>query len=225
MQTNQERFKYLYDQYMSNTFSKEELEEFLAVLDKSENNEALKKELEDLWMQREESAIPGKELLEEKILTNIINHTFEPVKKVIPLWNRSLFRIAAASLMLIMFAGLAGYYITADSRPAAIYQSKVDVKPGKDGAVLTLSNGKTIVLEGLSDGVLTSQNGASVVMDKHRLIYDEEEALHPEEIAYNKVSTHRGRQFSIVLSDGTKVWLNSASSLRYPTVFKGKERN
>lgn len=225
MQTNQERFKYLYDQYMSNTFSKEELEEFLTVLDESENKEVLKRELEDLWMRREESAIPGKELLEKKILTNIINHTFEPVVKVLPLWNRSLFRIAAASLVLIMFAGLAGYYIATDRHPAAIYQSKVDVEPGKEGAVLTLSNGETIVLEGLSDGVVTSQNGASVVMDEHKLIYDEKESSHPEEIAYNKVSTQRGRQFCIVLSDGTKVWLNSASSLKYPTVFKGKERN
>ena len=224
MQTNRERFRYLYYQYIHSTFSKEELEEFLAGLDEHGNIETLNEELEDLWMQRDEVAITGKELLEKKILADIINHKFEPAIKALPLWKRSRI-IAAASILLLMFVGLASYYVTKNLSTATSYQSQADVLPGKEGAILTLSNGQTIVLEGLGDGIVTNQNGASVVMEKNTLIYDDEESLQPDEVAYNMVSTQRGRQFSIILSDGTKVWLNSASSLRYPTVFKGKERN
>ena len=224
MQTNRERFRYLYYQYIHSTFSKEELEEFLAGLDEHGNIETLNEELEDLWMQRDEVAITGKELLEKKILADIINHKFEPAIKALPLWKRSRI-IAAASILLLMFVGLASYYVTKNLSTATSYQSQADVLPGKEGAILTLSNGQTIVLEGLGDGIVTNQNGASVVMEKNTLIYDDEESLQPDEVAYNMVSTQRGRQFSIILSDGTKVWLNSASSLRYPSVFKGKERN
>ncbi len=100
---------------------------------------------------------------------------------------------------------------------------KNDIAPGKNGAVLTLADGSQIVLDSLNDGIIASQTGSQAVIRNGKLIYD----LTGEKTAdavYNTMSTPKGRQFSLVLPDGTKVWLNAASSIRYPTVFAGAER-
>lgn len=105
----------------------------------------------------------------------------------------------------------------AEQHPAA------DILPGHDGAVLTLANGKKIVLDSMGNTVVAQQNGAEVVLKDGLLAYEhtEEES---KEIAYNTMTTPRGRQFQLQLPDGTRVWLNAASSITYPTRFTGKER-
>ena len=94
--------------------------------------------------------------------------------------------------------------------------------PGKEGAILTLGNGKTILLDAAGNGNIASQGAIAVVKKNDMVVY--EGVDHGPEIVYNTMSTPRRRQFSLVLSDGTKVWLNAASSITYPTAFTGKER-
>ena len=96
-----------------------------------------------------------------------------------------------------------------------------DIAPGHDGAVLTLADGRKLVLDSLGNGVVASEQGTSLLLADGKLAYD---AIHAEGVGYNTVSTPKGRQFQLVLPDGSQVWLNAASSLRYPTAFKGAER-
>lgn len=98
---------------------------------------------------------------------------------------------------------------------------KADVAPGHSGAMLTLADGKQITLDSMGNGILANQNGTTVIMQNGGLSYDAGKA---SGIAYNTVSTPRARQFRLTLPDGSQVWLNAASAIRYPTAFTGNER-
>ena len=80
-------------------------------------------------------------------------------------------------------------------------------------------------LEGLAQRQPTDQKGSKVVLEDGKLLYNAA-AETDDHIVYNTISTPRGRQFQLVLPDGTKVWLNAASSLKFPAAhFTGNDRN
>lgn len=99
---------------------------------------------------------------------------------------------------------------------------KNDVAPGQEGAILTLSNGKTIVLDNADNGSLAQQGSTEVIKKNGQIVYANQGSS--SEVFYNTMTTPKGRQYSLVLADGSKVWLNAASSLHFPTAFVGKER-
>ena len=131
---------------------------------------------------------------------------------------------AAASVILLM--GIGAYLWTTNKKspaPVAVAAGAGDIAPGKNGAILILDNGSRVMLDSLGNGVIATQGGAQVLLKNGQLAYDPT-GQPAAAVAYNTMSTPKGRQFSLQLPDGTKVWLNAASSLRYPTVFAGKER-
>jgi len=106
-----------------------------------------------------------------------------------------------------------------------VSQHTSDVPPGHDGAVLTLADGKTVVLDSAAAGVLTTQGNTRLVISHGKLSYNSgANGVVATEVFYNRVATPRGRKFRITLPDGSNVWLNAASSLRYPVQFTGKQR-
>ena len=103
---------------------------------------------------------------------------------------------------------------------------KNDVQPGGDKAILTLADGSTIVLDSASDGALSSQGNARVIkLSRGRLAYQAVKGADNAGPVYNTISTPRGGQYQIELPDGSKVWLDANSSLRFPTAFTGKMRD
>ena len=102
-----------------------------------------------------------------------------------------------------------------------------EIVSGGSHAILTLSNGTVIILDSAKKGMITKQGNVKVIkLDSGQLAYTplSNNGTPSLELGYNTISTPRATQYQIVLSDGTKVWLNAASSLRYPTVFTGKDR-
>lgn len=99
-----------------------------------------------------------------------------------------------------------------------------DLAPGTNKAVLTLANGSTVNLDSAHSG-LTLQQGQTRVVNQAggQLAYQGEDNSNTA-ILYNTITTGRGGQYRLVLSDGTKVWLDAASSLKYPTAFTGSSR-
>jgi transmembrane sensor len=138
---------------------------------------------------------------------------------------RPLFRRwwAAASILLTLAAG--GYFLARNSRhdqPLAL-QKPATIGPGKQGAILRLADGTALVLDSLGNGTIATQNGARVLLKNGQLAYDPT-GKGTGEATYNTMTTPKGRQFQLMLPDGTKVWLNAASSIQFPTIFSGKDR-
>jgi len=134
-------------------------------------------------------------------------------------------RVAAAILLV---AGTAAYlWLQRTTHKPDNTQTPVsaknDVLPGKDGAILTLADGRQVVLDSMGNGMIATQSGSEVNLKNGRLTYVPTREISAA-IAYNTMATPKGRQFQIALPDGTKVWLNAASSISYPTAFTGKER-
>src|SRR5690606_11471624 len=130
-----------------------------------------------------------------------------------------------AAVILLTAAG--AWFMNRHRQPApasAVAEHKpLDAAPGRNGAVLTLADGSQMVLDSAGNGVITRQNGTSVVLKDNGLQYTPEDPG-AGEVKYNTITTSKGRQFRVVLPDGTKVWLNATSSLRFPTAFSGTER-
>ncbi|MDP4252281.1 MAG: FecR domain-containing protein [Bacteroidota bacterium] len=99
-----------------------------------------------------------------------------------------------------------------------------DKTPGGNKAILTLGNGATIMLDSAHNGILATQGNANISkLDSGRLAYTSMNRK-PGGIVFNTLSTPRGGQYQLLLPDGTRVWLDAASSIRYPTVFAGNTR-
>lgn len=102
---------------------------------------------------------------------------------------------------------------------------KNDIAPGSNKASLILSNGSKIALNDAKNGVLARQG--KTVLNKAsagQLVYNAPATAAAEEVQYNTITTPKGGQYQVVLSDGSKVWLNAASSITFPTAFTGRER-
>lgn len=112
-------------------------------------------------------------------------------------------------------------------QPVAVQEKpgmQKELQPGGDRAVLTLADGQQIVLDQAKSGALSEQDNVKVIKTGEGQLAYSALNIKSEELQYNTVSTPRGGQYQVVLSDGTKVWLNAASSLRFPVSFPGGQR-
>ncbi|MGY3212872.1 FecR family protein [Mucilaginibacter sp. HD30] len=132
---------------------------------------------------------------------------------------------AVIIVALLVFEGWYSYYKPRKPQQLARVDSKrTSIAPGGNKAVLTLQDGSTIVLNDAENGTLARQGNTSIVkLANGQLVYNE--ASGPaDKVLYNTMTTPRGGQYKLTLPDGTNVWLNSASSINYPTAFVGNER-
>ncbi|MCF0072761.1 FecR domain-containing protein [Dyadobacter sp. CY261] len=227
-----ERIKNLIKKLIDGTLDAPEKRELAEWVRLNPDDERFVQALEHAWERFEpEQAMP--EAVSDRILANIFPSADTVWEQADEVGQRSgitwLWPKLVAAALVIGF----GVYWWASYRGSrdVVQQGRVakvqlaDIPPGGNRAILTLGDGSSITLDSAGNGLLASQGGTSVTQSgKGQLVYKSSEIPENEPV-FNTVSTPKGGQFHIVLPDGTGVWLNAASSLRFPTAFSGKQRN
>ncbi len=231
----------------------ENQDQFAVLFQKLLNNECLPEEVDNLveWMASEKTDEASKQLIRDQLAvpvhSNEINekvrqrleiHLGAILKEDKPVSKSKVisikFRKYAAAVLIVMMAGGAYFFIKKESIKEAVKTEAIssrfknDILPGGNRAILTLANGRNIILDNVHNGTLAQQGNVDVVkLNPGEISYNKLNDLLDEKksgIFYNTISTPRGGQFQVVLPDGSKVWLNAESSLHFPTAFTGNER-
>ena len=145
--------------------------------------------------------------------------------------RRSIRKWSVAAILLLTFTAGAFWLLhKKQPKPLATHTTApppAAILPGSNQAILTLANGSQVTLNDAQKGVLGRQGNTRIIkLDNGKLAYDagHGEIAGQQASLYNTIATPRGGQYQVTLPDGTKVWLNAASSLRFPTAFSGNTR-
>lgn len=221
MESDQQRLLHLLRGFANNALTKVEIEEMLSLLRQDPGDAALSALIEELRSGTDGSA-PDHAVDWEQVW-NAVRPASSGVK-----WR---WWLAAAVIIGVM--GIASYlWLGPDGAskqdfakmPPAQPQQK-EILPGGNRAVLTLADGSQIMLDSTANGKLARQGNAEVIkLADGQLVY-KGAGNKESDLMYNTMSTPRGGQYKLILPDGSKVWLNALSAIRYPTSFAGNERS
>jgi ferric-dicitrate binding protein FerR (iron transport regulator) len=163
-----------------------------------------------------------------------ISAQINPAKMPAPLYRR-WYAWAAAALVLFIAGAITWPYLASKKTLPPVVENKenkgddFNIPPGGNRAMLTLSNGSVINLDNAANGQVAKEGNENVVKLKDGELKYQSVPAQPGAngqlpIVYNTLATPRGGQYQLLLPDGSKVWLNAASSIKYPTHFSEKER-
>jgi len=222
MQTpeREKHFNHLVRKYLESRASREE-EDFLTRYYRYFDRE----ELFSSSLQEEE-----KKNIESRMLGNL-RRKISGLQVVSPRHriNKVFLRVAAAVTLLLILVGGLYIYRHQPLPPEGlsvkqVHGSSKDIQPGGNKAILTLASGERIALDSTRSGIIARQGASKVMKHGNNQLTYSDSGHGEDEIAFNTITTPRGGQYSLILSDGTKVWLNSASSLKFPIAFSNGKR-
>lgn len=226
-----DHLKPLFAKYMNDSCTTAEIKLLMQAFAEAENEKELKEAI-TVYLQNEVVANETEEEQDQRMLriySQMKPQLFtapEAEAVVRPIGNYFKYSIAAAFFVCILTI-LYFYIPPGDTGKVANTEGiqQNDINPGTNKAVLTLADGSQISLTDAENGELTKQAGITVVKTADgQIVYETVGAPSNQQSVYNTISTPAGGQYQINLPDGSKVWLNAASSLKYPTVFNGQSR-
>lgn len=224
---SQTRLTYLLQRYFEDTATPEEVEEFLPYLEDPAKEDEIRRLMEDHWKVHvpDRPVFPAEK--SKEMLTGIL--TAGDRSKIIPQVNKVKWYYAAAAIVVLLVSSIMLYNsgVKNDPEPAIAKTNTTteDIAPGGFKAMLTLADQSTIVLDSAANGILMQQGNTKVIKkDNGAVAYVSAEEPGGERL-FNTLATPKGGEYQLVLPDGTKAWLNAASSLRFPSTFgKGERR-
>lgn len=223
-----DKLRHLLQEYFQNNLNYDDYKELWSLVDE----EILSTELKRLW----ETGMIDQIAIGDAVWDNKMKLLLEKVdegKAVKPRHKikLSVFKWVAAAFFVAAISTISFFVYkrgaVKDKKKVLFENSAIkkdDRPPGGNMAVLTLSDGRKVELDSSNNGFLGRDGGIGILKKSGgQLVYDSISSKQAP-VAYNTVSTPHGGQFKIVLQDGSQVWLNSLSSIRYPTVFTGPKR-
>ncbi|PSL31167.1 FecR domain-containing protein [Dyadobacter jiangsuensis] len=186
------------------------------------------KELLELWFDQTSvrsdwkwTDTQAREHTRQQMLNSIQMQIRETDRKPRRLWP---YLSAAASVALLLVAGAWWFIYSGNGRDRAADYSQTAVKPGTQQAMLTLSDGSSVLVDGAARGVLSKDGDMTVLKtDQGNLEYRKDSDGQASD-GRNTLLVPRGSTFKVTLPDGTVAWINSATRMTYPAGNTGSER-
>lgn len=227
MLSDRSRLHYLLTRYISGSIDSDESEELAAIVAELEDHAiytAMERAAADAMVRSKPRL--ANELHYRRILQNPRLQTDPPRgvrsrgrRRVLYGW--SVGAAAAVIIAVSLFIRGSG----SDEEAKATSFVAAEIQPGRDKATLTLADGRTVTLDDLEGGRIAEEMGIRISKtDDGQIMYESVGEHTGIEQAYNRIQTPKGGEYRLVLPDGTKVWLNAASSLSYPMRFSDTSR-
>lgn len=219
-----ERLAELFQKQLDGKLSQDEKEELALYAMQEDLQPLLRQMIEEAWnITGEEADLPQDKVrdIKESILSG--NGTRQDIIHIPK--TRTLKWWAAAAVLLLVAIGAVLWYTGTKMTPASQPDLVIaeDIKPGSNGAILTLSDGRRIELDSMGNSIVSDSNGIKAELKDGMLTYTANQKA-DHQILFHTVTTPRGKQFQLQLPDGSHVWLNTASSITYPATFHGNDR-
>jgi len=234
-----ERLQILFQSYLEHNLSESEETEFMQILSGATDDE-LKRLVEECY-----DTLPETYKLDDegsdRVYRLLVKRT--NTKVFTPSFRRGGYftRIAAVAAVALIFITATLYIFNTDKENPAKEINKIveiaksmekplyknDIRPGGNKAVLTLADGTKVVLDDAREGKLQEQGNTTIIkLDSGRLAYNTKSGspILEKIVQYNTLTTPRGGKYCVTLPDGTVVWLNASTTLRFPVAFVGKTR-
>jgi ferric-dicitrate binding protein FerR (iron transport regulator) len=230
MPYNPSRLQYLFEKYLGNTCTVAELQEFWQLMGETPDNDPVATDIWQLWDTKAQQPVQ---------VVDSGSNTYQRIQQQVAQWEKQQdaqtgpgtwyrsgwWKYAAAAVLILCMATTA--YLVFNGRKITherlVRLADTHITPGGNKAILTLADGSVIALDEAANGALATDGSAHIEkLADGQISYHDGAATGPT--GFNTIATPRGGQYQVILPDGTKAWLNAASSLRYPTAFTGSER-
>lgn len=214
------RFDTLFYKFINKVATEEEEHELFSMIRKPDDDESLHALIDEVMGQH-----LGEQKMNEENAGRVLSLILATARKEKRVVKLSFRKWAAAAALLAVAGCIAAWLLKSSSTKSATIASNTTVvpvvHPAKTGALLTLADGSVVSLDSLQVNNIQPQGGTMVSVTGNQIAYNDQ---HASQVTWNTLSTPRGRLFHLVLPDGSRVWLNAESAIRYPTSFEGSER-
>lgn len=226
------RLQFLFEKYFNKTASAEEKAELADLVGMESHRETFLQLLTAAWEQYEGEGMVLSREESDEMLQSILFMSAPSIpvgagKTAATIRRMPVrLRIAAAAIFILLLAGVYRYHVSHRFAGSPIKMATIaapDVRPGTYKARLILADGTRITLDSAGAGQLAQQGNTKVINRNGGLLYQQSTGK-TESVMYNTLATSKGETYSFSLADGSKIWLNSASSIHFPVTFPGKER-
>ncbi len=217
----------LLKKYIDKTITPEELDRLLKLAAKTNDPDGLDKVLRAHWETIERKGDITDRDWDKKLEALLAEAKRSNEEKTAAVWKihfikRYRWVAAAAILFIASSVWLLTHNAERGTQNAVAY--KGNVMPGKQGAILKLSDGRAVMIDTVKDGLIAREGKIGVYKENGQIVYKGEGKEDGEALAFNEIVTINGRQTSATLPDGSTAWLNAASSIKYPLHFEKTQR-